>query len=369
MLKEADGGDLSASRRTSRGYDRRPPPLSPSSTFKSRHGAADASGASPTRSHIPPSVLETGSDDAFARFYNTVETIGTKLSAALAFTGLPLGSQEAETNPEAPATAQKAPVAARRQRETRAPQLPRDKSRTTPSGSPDVSRFFSPAALKAVREDTGAAVAESFYVVPTSGGTVSYRDMLSTAGQTGRQGSGLSNVDEAEEFVDAREVPGTASFEGVKPARHSRSRANTAKGLSVGDEKAQQDTLNELTHWKALAMETGERLRAFEMNAQRESIMHASMFRATSQPPGLKRDSTRGSADDKSRIQELEVRLAELQGQVEKEGEENHRLSKENKKLEAVLSKYRKKFEELKDSARERMRREDTGRARNDAEE
>lgn len=78
------------------------------------------------------------SDEPFTKFYSTFENLVSKITAPLAFAGLPLKEPEED---------------------------------------PDLKRIISRAALRAVREERGNP-AESFYVVPSTGGTVSYAGIV-----------------------------------------------------------------------------------------------------------------------------------------------------------------------------------------------
>ena len=77
-------------------------------------------------------------DEPFTKFYSTFENLVSKITAPLAFAGLPLKEPEED---------------------------------------PDLKRIISRAALRAVREERGNP-AESFYVVPSTGGTVSYAGIV-----------------------------------------------------------------------------------------------------------------------------------------------------------------------------------------------
>jgi len=330
---------------------------------------------------IPPSVLSTN-DDAFARFYSTFESLGTKLSAALAFTGLPLPSSDTASD-----TTVQTIDATPSEKDTYAPTSPtfrRDRS-TVNASSPDVSRLISRAALRAMKDDMGTNVSESFYVVPTTGGTLSYANMLNHA----RDGSALSN-EGIDEFVDAREVqmPGTpqkgrsrgptaAGGEGLGMDSGTDVRAagrQSGSGVWAGRgggkwRKTQEEVAYEAEHWKTQAMDLADRLKAFEMNALSQSVMHASIYREkrggkTSMQPlsMMKAAGSAGTVESGSGTSSdgvMEMKVKELEAELEKVREEARRVVKENKKLEAVVDKYRKRFDELKEQARGRIRREE----------
>ncbi|KAI9893359.1 MAG: 28S ribosomal protein S5, mitochondrial [Vezdaea aestivalis] len=83
--------------------------------------------------------------DAFQTFYSAFGNVISKLSAPLAFAGLPLDGDSAT-----------------------------DPTKDTATADTEVDHFFSKPALRAIREDRGHSAADSFYVVPTGGGTIPY---------------------------------------------------------------------------------------------------------------------------------------------------------------------------------------------------
>ena len=144
--------------------------------------------------------VTTANDEGFSRFYNTFENILSKLSAPLAFAGLPLISEEGP----APSNPEPAPVSKRR---------PASKER---SGSdPDLTKYISRAALRATARD-GHSGNDSFYVVPTTGHTASYAQIMSFDQKERRRLAAsihsenpdlFSDPTEEDDFVDARETP------------------------------------------------------------------------------------------------------------------------------------------------------------------
>ena len=108
------------------------------------------------------------SDGPFQQFYSTFESVISKLSAPLAFAGLPL------TSPITSKTPSMTTVTAKPKR----PKTPPVSS----SPSVDYSQLISRAALNALRDGPAHHnPAESFYVVPTTGGTISYAEVMSRA--------------------------------------------------------------------------------------------------------------------------------------------------------------------------------------------
>ncbi|AEO60635.1 hypothetical protein MYCTH_74816, partial [Thermothelomyces thermophilus ATCC 42464] len=104
------------------------------------------------------------SEDGFSRFYSTFGSLINRLSAPLAFAGLPLISEEPAPTPAAPPS-----------------EVPQKKSRQRHSASsaePDLSKIYSRATLRSLERDGHGATDSSFYVVPTSGHTASYASIL-----------------------------------------------------------------------------------------------------------------------------------------------------------------------------------------------
>ncbi|KAL9117823.1 MAG: hypothetical protein Q9187_005634 [Circinaria calcarea] len=270
----------------------------------------------------------TTADDPFSRFYATFEGLLSKLSAPLAFAGLPL-------NPDEPPK----------------PDTIAEKTKVGEQGitEPDVTRLFSKAALRAVREEHGPGGgglggAESFYVVPTTGGTISYAGILSRAEREARIAAG----EDDDEFVDARETPQPRS-----------------PGLTRGSHKPGTKTMEELQlenkALRALSDDLAKRLYRFEVGAQNSSMALAMSMRAFQSPttstaahsPG---PSTTGGAD---KIRELEEQVVAMKKEREK-------LKRENEKYKSVVERYREKWEKLKDGARERMAVAGTGAGKED---
>jgi hypothetical protein len=143
----------------------------------------------------------TPSDDGFSRFYSTFGSLINRLSAPLAFTGLPLISED---TPPAPAP----PPSEAAQRKSR-------HKHSTSAAEPDLSKIYSRATLRSLARD-GNGAADSFYVVPTSGHTASYASILNHENKEKRRmaasfhrSSADDNEDDDNEdeddFVDARE--------------------------------------------------------------------------------------------------------------------------------------------------------------------
>ena len=282
---------------------------------------------------IPPPVAAAGAEDPFSRFYSTFGNFISAISAPLAFAGLPLGTEQGDSSSEDPHIKNVSPST----------------SRIAPD--PDLARFFSRAALRAVRDEHGnLGGAESFYVVPTSGGTISYAGVLTNA----RQGSNITEDEEAE-FVDANEMPQPPSpgiLRQQDPRPSSSGRTPLVKGGKTWEELAvENETL------KAVTLDLGDRLRAFELGAQRSSrALHASV-RGLSSPTG---SVTGGSGlpplPGIEGMKVLQEKLRESEEELKGLKKDNKRLLRENQKFMSVIERYRERWEMLKVGARERVK-------------
>lgn len=330
----------------------------------------------------------TSTDEPFQKFFSTFESLFTKLSAPLAFAGLPLDASTPSVAPSAPSPTTPAAVPAASTPHTRA---------TT---DPEYSQLFSRAALRALREDkynthgTPFGGAESFYLVPTSGGTVSYADILAhhhhghplphppLPGVPEESGSG--NIDE---FVDAREDPQTPDS--------PRSVRGSAKTGIAAMAQAKQEVYVASKTREELELENGalrqlldtqsRRLAMWEASSQSQSMALAQSVHRLPHPHGggppystspasSRRPSLAPPADPliptdptaapgigvaaveptTTALRDLEDRLRISQAENAQLAREAERVMRENEKLQTVLGRYREKWEVLKQGAKER---------------
>jgi uncharacterized coiled-coil protein SlyX len=277
----------------------------------------------------------TSSDEGFSRFYNTFENILSRLSAPLAFAGLPLISEEGPAPP--------------------APEPPPSKKR--PSGSrertgsdPDLTKYISRAALRASARD-GQSGNDSFYVVPTTGHTVSYAQIMSFDQKEKRRMAAsihsenpdlFSDPAEEDDFVDAREtpMPTSPSFtrKGSSRKPSGRDLENKVEELDM-ENKSLKDCIDKLS----------KRLHAFEMSAQQSSMALQESMRLM-RPMSPAREQVASLGGD----EELKRRVLELEEHVALGGKEIERLGKENEKLKTVVARYRERWEKLKEGAKTR---------------
>lgn len=301
----------------------------------------------PSQGSRPPSVDEgmeneptsgtTPADEGFSRFYSTFGSIINRLSTPLAFAGLPLITEESA--PESPA-----------------PEVPpqkRDRGKAVPpSGEePDLSKIYSKAALRAVQRD-GHAVNDSFYVVPTSGHTVSYANILNFDQKERRRAIAASHHDgEAETADDPDE-------EDFVDARESQMSVSSSTKRRVGKSQTERELYNvieelntENASLKSMLDRVTKRLQLFEASAQHSRLALADSMRITRPgSPMSHSGGAQGQATDetlKRRNQELEEELLAASKQFEV-------LEKDNKRLRHNLDKYRDKWESLKAGAKAR---------------
>lgn len=292
-------------------------------------------------SQEPTSSTTPRNDEPFQRFYTTFENLFSKLSAPLAFAGLPLTVNESyQPQSSKPSTI-----------------LSTVKTEERVLAGPDFTKIYSKAALRAIRDEHGGSGsggpfggAESFYVVPTTGGTISYADILARAQQEAIRHNGnitndlSANTNEEhldEEFVDARETP-----QPVSPMLTRRPKPGT---------KSMEELTLENEALRALADHLSRRLQEFEMGAQTSSLALQRSIRAMQSPVA----SQAGGAREKDRERDGDMRVAQLEEQVRVMEREVERMGRENDKLKGVVGRYRERWEKLKEGAR--VRREGTG--------
>jgi hypothetical protein len=322
-------------------------PPSPVAPAKPEQQQAEASPHEEERSSTP-------TDEGFSRFYNTFGSIFNKLSAPLAFAGLPLITEESAS--------ESAPVAA-----PEPPSQRRHRPRPPHSATiePDLSKIYSKATLRALRGE-GNGPNDSFYVVPTSGHTASYASILTFDQKERRRtaasvhGGNAENLDDPDEddFVDAREsqVP-------LSPALRKR----------LGKDKSDRNLHNvveelqlENASLKEMLDKLSKRLHAFEINSQSSHLALAQSLRL--QRPGSPMSSSGGGGGSKVEPGDdaLKRRNRELEEQLALTAQRMELLELEHAKLQQTLEKYRDRWEKLKAGAK--ARRDGQGSAGKDGE-
>ena len=267
---------------------------------------------------IPPSIVESQStlqrqarkarkaedDEGFTKFYSNLTT-GTmsKLSSVLAYAGLPLTADDIK------------PEQAHRSTKLR---------RANATTEPDVKKIFSPASLNAIEEEHrqrgtlghGFGPAESFYVVPPSGGTQTYRNIV-------KGSRSILGEDDEDSFVDAREAMGPPS------PKHSR---NMSTKRSNSNPQTDEEMQLENVTLKHTVDELARRLANFEAHAQ-----DASMAALTQSVVALRRPM---SADTASADGAMAERVRQLERQVERDADERQKLETHAMAQEKALKKW-----------------------------
>ncbi|EGR52053.1 uncharacterized protein TRIREDRAFT_55679 [Trichoderma reesei QM6a] len=306
-------------------------------------GAAAAGGsASPKVDTASPARDEGG----YTRFYNTFGSLINKISAPLAFAGLPLIQEE----PATPSAESAVPSSSSSSPSATLSPTKQSRARASPSATadPDLSKIYSKATMRALVRD-GHTAADSFYVVPSTGHTMSYANILSYAEKEKRRleasthGDVLPQDEDDDDFVDAREAPGAVHARRRITRTHSEKELyNTIEELSL-ENKSLKDMLDKLS----------KRLHTFEASAQSSALALAESYRIMpggSPLPGAGGGGGSGRANEEELVRknhELEEQLSEMTKHME-------RLEKDNRKMQKTLEKYREKWETLKAGAKAR---------------
>ncbi|KAH8802864.1 hypothetical protein F5884DRAFT_803479 [Xylogone sp. PMI_703] len=285
----------------------------------------------------------TETDEGFSKFYNVFENILYKLSAPLAFAGLPLASEEESTPVAKPEPSPVTPAKSRsRTREERL------------GPEPDVSKYISRAALRATARDGGN---DSFYVVPTTGHTVSYAHILSYADKERRRmaaslhsndSGGLGDTHDDDDFVDARETQ-------LPDSPGLQKRFGGKKRADKGAEHVMEELFIENVSLKDCIDKLSKRLHTFEMSAQNSTLaLHESMRLLRPQSPaGVHgQQDMRGGPGPGDEV--LKKRVLEMEDQLNAMAKDMEKLEKENEKLRNVVGRYRERWEKLKEGAKSR---------------
>ncbi|KAK1729020.1 uncharacterized protein BDZ83DRAFT_748804 [Colletotrichum acutatum] len=325
---------------------------------------------SPRRETEPKKTEEVASpaasDDGYSRFYSTFGNIINRLSAPLAFAGLPLITEESSSItssssiPEPPMETPE-PAPAKRTRLKPSPAAPAE---------PDLSKIYSRATLRAISANNPN---DSFYVVPTSGHTMSYANILNFADKekrrleaslhsgvgSGAGGSGAGDSlieDDEDDFVDARESPSMMMAAPTSPGvrRRTASKPNTEQNL--------KNTVEELylenRGLKDMLDKLSKRLHAFEATAQNSSLALAESIRlrrpGSPATVGASPFTAGGGGGMSSTDAVLKVRNKELEEQMAMAMQRMEALEKENRTMARTLEKYREKWEKLKAGAKAR---------------
>ncbi|CEJ84116.1 hypothetical protein VHEMI03385 [[Torrubiella] hemipterigena] len=305
------------------------PPSAPASR---EHGG----GSKPSSPRIDEQQT-TREDTGYNAFYNAFGSIMNKISAPLAFAGLPLIQEESTVSEtQRPSEADAGPSKHKGHSAG---------STTTPvKQEVDLGKIYSKATMKALARE-GHNPHESFYVVPTTGHTMSYANILNYAEKEKRrlvvsgmrENSGGSKDDDDDDFVDARESPTSLLSPGaqrrVGKGKTERELNNTIEELYT-ENQSLKDMLDKLS----------KRLQTFEASAQSSAMALAESYRLMRPAsPTLNKHDDQG----KLKMADTEQQLAAVTKQME-------RLEKDNRKMQKTLDKYREKWDVLKAGAKAR---------------
>jgi len=340
--------------------------------FNSNHQSNDSKPPWAPPTHIGDEESAASANDApFQQFYNTLESLMSKISAPLAFAGLPLTSTTKVTSQDDTHKDTKKPPS---------PILSKDL---------DYSQLISRAALRAVQDGrfTSTNPAESFYVVPTTGGTVSYAEIMSRADHeatTRRHTRHLSNLseDNMEDFVDAKEtLPASANSAEIRakkppnpPTRPRKllpllTQPSTTTTTTPSSIHHHQNALEELTLANTTLKQNldklSKRLHIFEASAQSSSAALAYSIRSLAAHPSSPSPSPSSNPNPNPTTNveptttttspsSSSARITELEDLLRKNERELTRRDRENAKLNENLARYRDKWESLKKGAKAR---------------
>ncbi|KAJ5360269.1 hypothetical protein N7517_009460 [Penicillium concentricum] len=310
-----------------------------------------------------PNVAKSGgskdkpaiADEAFNRFYSAFGGLVSKVSGPLAFAGIQMGSAD--------------PTSAEQSRKSSAEvKLDREHAvldRSMTAGEPDVNKLFSRAALRSIRDGSGAGPgnpAESFYVVPTTGGTMSYAGILTRAEKQARRNS-IEDGDD--DFVDARETPSSPEM------RHSASGSRIWAGRRGAPDKLTTQQTHKTMEEMQVENETlrgltdslATRLHMWEVSAQSSSMALQQSIRMMHRQSAGTPDYFQPTTVTTSPVATLtappaaadtDARIKELEEQVRRSEQKLETASHENDKLKNVLGRYRDRWEKLKEGAKTR---------------
>lgn len=320
----------------------------PAAMSASRHGSRARSSADAPRADTSPSPNE---DAGYARFYSTFGSLINKISAPLAFAGLPLIHEEAAPPERSVGAASAEPSPAPPQSKPKAARPPP----SSLGADPDLSKIYSKATMRALAKETPSA-SDSFYVVPTSGHTMSYANILTYADKEKRRLETSAHGelappadDDDDDFVDARETLAPLS-----PAARRRAGGRGPDQTERGLRNAIEELSLENKSLKDMLDNVSKRLHAFEVSSQTSAMALAESYRVMrpASPGGAAHAGAgAGAGTDadalRKRAHGVEEQLAAALAQLE-------RLERDNRKMHKTLDRYREKWDMLKAGAKAR---------------
>ncbi|KAK5077028.1 hypothetical protein LTR64_005494 [Lithohypha guttulata] len=319
----------------------------------------------------PASVVpqaDTASSNAsspFQQFYNKFEGVISTLTAPLAFASLPLSQPPAYQKEDGTTSTSRRPS-------TKV--LP--KSDPSPAAL-DYSQLISNAALRAVRDNNDSGYSrphESFLLVPTSGGTMSYAD-ITAANYVDRElarnrhhGRVLSNASN-DDFVDASSQilshPSGSLLQATqKMAGRSLSNADKWQSQILPNGQTAEEIVLQNQVLRKTLNDVGKRLHSFELAsqdmrlAQSRHSLQLSPITTPENSRGKMLPVSSGRSNDAG-VRMAQQRIEELEEALRKNDRRLSKREDENVKLKETLAKYREKWEGLKAGAK--ARREQAG--------
>ncbi|KAK3353569.1 hypothetical protein B0T25DRAFT_215713 [Lasiosphaeria hispida] len=327
----------------------------------------------PTQQGIKEDALESSktdqanpapsqSEEGFYRFYSTFGSLINKLSAPLAFAGLPLIAEDTVPEASPPPAPTPEPVLPKRSR-------PKS-SATTAGPDPELSKIFSRATLRALARDGHGG--DSFYVVPTSGHTASYasilnhenkekRRMAASIHEGGDPSGALGLDDDDDDFVDAREMQVPLISPGLSSASASGGFRKRFAPKSRSERELQnvvEELHTENAGLKEMLDKLSKRLHAFELNSQSTHLALAQSIRL--QRPGSPMSFSSGGAVGSGADEALKKRNRELEEQLATVMSRVGVMEKDYDKLQGTVDKYRERWEKLKAGAKARREAQDS---------
>ncbi|CCU76013.1 hypothetical protein BGHDH14_bgh02552 [Blumeria hordei DH14] len=281
------------------------------------------------------------SDEGFRRFYNTFENILSRISAPLAFTGLPLINEGTSTGDCT----------------SDGSQLIRMRNSTPDQNQIDeidLSKYFSRASLRASSRD-GLVNNDSFCVVPATSRNVSYAHIMSFDEKEKRRMAIKTYAEDTKVVedlgdgvvIDVEDAPRLKSSQGsleAKPRLGAKERDNKLEELTTENHSL-----------KTAIDKLSKRLHAFEISAQQNSMALAESMRLMRDISPAQKDVSQGILNNgTTEGNSLHRRVQELEEQVRLGGREIVCLRRENEKLRNVVARYRERWDKLKEGAKSR---------------
>ncbi|KAI0882788.1 uncharacterized protein GGS22DRAFT_40864 [Annulohypoxylon maeteangense] len=336
----------------------------------------------------PPAAA--ASDEGFSRFYSAFGSIINRISAPLAFAGLPLISEEDPVSSSPSAAVVTAPPPSEPQPKSPTHKRPsRTRNPSAGVAEPDLRKLYSKAALRAVARD-GQSANDSFYVVPTSGHTASYASILTFADKEKRrleaQGGNDDVSNSTDDFIDARGTSPAPPRRARTVSYYGDSRDVVAGSSSGGGKNHEMSNMLEELHTENASLKDmldklSRRLHAFESMSQNSGMRLAESMRlmrpgsplssAGGKTPGLTPGTSSAGAaaglglggmglgggvggGEKSADEALAKRNRELEDQIVVMGRQMEEMERSYNKARANLVRYREKWEQLKAGAKAR---------------